>query len=342
MMWLVCFLHTNELPLRHLMEDLDGKTNRVHTFVGPIGKALENVVNLDINSKFVPITVGSPLIELDQDIIDDLSTDQKYGYRIVMAIRAGVIPADLANMDIGPICHARWLPFANRILRLYVSKHGLKGKVLSNLKLLVEFIIGVYFPMWFEAKVKHSFINGPLHVLRQLELVRQQKKKVQELVAPTVARSAWYSHSEAVLQTMLCSEDENERGFAVDMIVKLRKGNDQGDLGNRARIHIDFFNNSAEKLVELCSWDSNVYEPVLTCYMTVAEIKEFKERPMVVPYRPLHGQSIERAVKEVNRACEAVIGVEARDGFIRAWIANRQVMPKNETKLNLARMIGSN
>ena len=193
-MWLVCFLHTNELPLRHLMEDLDGKTSSDHTFVGPIGKALENVVNLDINSKFVPITVGSPLIELDQDIIDDVSTDQKYGYRIVMAIRAGVIPADLANMDIGPICHARWLTLANRILRLYVSKHGLKGKVLSNLKLLVEFIIGVYFPMWFEAKVKHSFINGPLHVLRQLELVRQQKKKVQELVAPTVARSPWYSH----------------------------------------------------------------------------------------------------------------------------------------------------
>ena len=126
------------------------------------------------------------------------------------------------------------------------------------------------------------------------------------------------------------------------MIVKLRKGNDQGDLGNRARIHIDFFNNSAEKLVELCSWDSNVFEPVLTCTMTVAEIKEFKERPMVVPYRPVHGQSIERAVKEVTRACEAVIGVEARDGFIRAGIANRQVMPKNETKLNLVRMIGSN
>ena len=67
--------------------------------------------------------------------------------------------------------------------------------------------------------------------------------------------------------------------------------------------YILIFNNSAEKLVELCSWDSNVYEPVLTCSMTVAEIKEFKERPMVVPYRPVHGQSIERAVKEVTRAC---------------------------------------
>ena len=55
----------------------------------------------------------------------------------------------------------------------------------------------------------------------------------------------------------------------------------------------------------------------------------------------VHGQSMERSVKEVTRACESVFGEEARDGFIRAGIANRQVMPKNETKRNLARMVGS-
>ena len=45
-------------------------------------------------------------------------------------------------------------------MRLYVSKHGFKGKNLTNLKLIVEFIVGVYYPLWFEAKVKHSFIEG--------------------------------------------------------------------------------------------------------------------------------------------------------------------------------------
>ena len=340
-MWLVCFLHTNELPLRHLMEGLDGRTNSDHSFSGPIGKLLNDVVNLDINPRFTPITVGPPPIELDDDVIDDLSTDQKYGYRIVMAIRAGVVSVDLANMDIGPICHSRWLTFANRVCRMYASKHGFKGKNLTNLKLLVEFIIGVYFPMWFEAKVKHSFINGPRLVLKQLELVRLQKKKVQDIVAPTIARSAWYSHSEAVLQTLLCSDDMEERAFAVDTILKLRKGEDQGDLSNRIRVHGDTFNPSAKKLAELCSWESNVFEPVLTCPLSVAEINVFKEKPMVVPHRPVHGQSMERAVKEVTRACESVFGEEARDGFIRAGIANRQVMPKNETKRNLARMVGS-
>ena len=341
-MWLVCFLHTNELPLRHLMEELDGKTLSDHTFSGPLGKALGDVVNLEINPKFTPITVGPPPIDLEQDVIDDLSTDQKYGYRIVMAIRAGVISVDLANMDIGPICHSRWLTYGNRVCRLYVSKHGFKGKNLNNLKLLVEFIIGVYFPMWFEAKVKHSFINGPRLVLKQLELVRLQKKKVQNIVAPHIVRSAWYSHSEAVLQTLLCSEDADERSCAVQMIIKLRKGEDRGDLSNRVRAHKDSFNPNAKKLAELCSWDTNVFEPVLTCPLTVAEIKEFMDKPMVVPHRPVHGQSMERAVKEVTRACESVFGLEARDGFIRAGVANRQVMPKNETKKNLVRMVGRN
>ena len=163
--WLVCFLHLNELPLRHLLQDLDGKTNSDHTFSGPIGKSLDNAVNLEINPKFSPIQIGPALIELDQSIIDDLSTDQKYGYRMVMAIRAGKVYMDLANMDIGPICHSRWLTTANRLLRTWVGKHGFKGKDLASLKMIVEFIVGVYYPIWFEVKVKHNFIDGPRHLL---------------------------------------------------------------------------------------------------------------------------------------------------------------------------------
>ena len=84
-------------------------------------------------------------------------------------------------------------------------------------------------------------------------------------------------------------------------------------------------------LTELCSWDKNVFEPVFTCQLTLQEIKQFKEQPMVVPYRPVHGQSMERAVKQVTRACESVYGEEARDGFIRAGVANRQVMKLRST-----------
>ena len=186
--WLVCSLHLNELPLRHLIQDLDGKTNSDHSFSGPLGKALDNAVNLEINPKFKAITVGRHLIALDQIVIDDLSSDQKYGYRMVMAIRAGTVPEDLSLLDIGPVFHARWLTTANRFMRMWVSKHGFKGNNLANLRMIVEFIVGVYYPVWFEVKVKHNYTYGPRHLLTQL--VKMQKKKVQELVAPPIARSA--------------------------------------------------------------------------------------------------------------------------------------------------------
>jgi hypothetical protein len=147
--------------------------------------------------------------------------------------------------------------------------------------------------------------EGLRHVMKQLELLRLQRKKVQDLMAPTLARSAWYSHSEAVLQTLLCSEDMEERKFAVEMIMKLRKGEEQGDLSIRDRVHGDTFNPNAKKLIEICSGDYNVLEPVFTCPLSLKKIKELIETPMVVPYRPVHGQSMERVVKEVTRACEA-------------------------------------
>ena len=65
-------------------------------------------------------------------------------------------------------------------------------------------------------------MEGPGHVLYQLKLLRSQKKKVINIVMPTVKRGAWYAHPESVLQTMLFSEVEEDRKFAVDKIVEIR------------------------------------------------------------------------------------------------------------------------
>jgi hypothetical protein len=62
---------------------------------------------------------------------------------------------------------------------------------------------------------------------------------------------------------------------------------------------------------------------------------------MDVPYLPVHGQSMERLDKQVTAACDSVFDYDARDGFLRAREANRIMMPKNNTKQNLERMIGS-
>ena len=60
--------------------------------------------------------------ELPNDVIDDLSTDQHYAYRICMAIITGEVDPDLESLDIGPPVHSRWLTLACRISRYYTSQ----------------------------------------------------------------------------------------------------------------------------------------------------------------------------------------------------------------------------
>ena len=324
--WIVCGLHLNELPLRHLMAELDGPTTSDTGFSGPIGKALAGVTDLPIKKNFKKITLGADLIDLPEDVRKDLSTDQKYGYDIVQAIRKGEVSQWLANLDIGPINHSRWLTFANRVCRLYVSDHGLKGKAAKNLRLLTEYIVGVYYPTWFMYKVRNDWIEGAKICFEQLQLTLQQDKQVIQIVFPRLESSAWWAHSEMLLQTLLCSKDEADRKFAVEKILEVRKVDD-GNLAETVRTRNKVsLNPDATQLRELIVWEDNVItEPVLTLNITEEQLRGFESTPMSVPHIPVHGQSMERCVKEVTAAAEAVFGYERRDGYIRARLEHRKL-----------------
>ena len=62
--WLVCLLHTNELPLRHLMKELDGGTNGREDFGGLIGKQLVGCELLNV-------------IDLEAVQVSDITVDEK-------------------------------------------------------------------------------------------------------------------------------------------------------------------------------------------------------------------------------------------------------------------------
>jgi len=112
--WLICLLHTKELPLRHLMQKLDGGTQGPDVFSGIIGKALKTCEQLPV-VQFCAIMFENCL-SLDGA---DLSTDQQYMYDMCQAISTGQCSPDLALRKPGPIVHSRWLTTANRLLRLY-------------------------------------------------------------------------------------------------------------------------------------------------------------------------------------------------------------------------------
>ncbi|ESN96201.1 hypothetical protein HELRODRAFT_163242 [Helobdella robusta] len=113
--WHICLLHTNELPLRLLIQFLDGKTSNPRCFSGEIGKMLENCEKLSI-AAFEPIETELPSIHQN-----DLSTDQTYLFDICNGIMKGDIPLSLSLRNPGKMSHSRWITTANRILRLYVA-----------------------------------------------------------------------------------------------------------------------------------------------------------------------------------------------------------------------------
>lgn len=157
--WCVCMLHANELPLRHLFLTLDGCTSGPREYSGTIGKQLaacENKTTVSFRA------VSGNLPDLSKNVVDELSTDQKYLYEICQAVSTGSCSPELANRKPGKMAHSRWLTSANRILRLYVSTLNLS----ENLQLLVNYVVKVYAPIWFLIKQKKSFKEGAKHIFQ--------------------------------------------------------------------------------------------------------------------------------------------------------------------------------
>ena len=113
--WSICLLHSNELPLRHVFQALDGTTSSPDSFSGPVRKSLKGCVSEWGIAEFVAIS-SPDLPILSEDLVDSLSSDQYYAYKMCTDITKGNVEADLALLEIGPVVHLRWLTLASRIL----------------------------------------------------------------------------------------------------------------------------------------------------------------------------------------------------------------------------------
>lgn len=136
-----------------------------------------------------------------------------------------------------------------------------------------------------------------------------------------------------LLQSLLCSESQEDRCFAVRVILQEREqqaGSETGEnltIRTRRKVHL---NREATGLRELIHWEWEgkkfaIAEPILTRDMPADEVRSFEERRMEVPKYPVHGQAGKRAVKEVTAVATAVYGAERRDRWVRARLAHRVV-----------------
>lgn len=169
--WFVCMLHSNELPFRHIFEKIDSSFTAIKDVNKPVRTTVYLYYFMFIFDKkkifirllqvvnFCPIPA---LVEenLPADIANFvMSDDERYLYRMAVAVSSGVCSMELANLLPGPIHHARWLTKACRALRSYVSTE----KPSKNLIDLVTFILRVYVPTYFNVKHRNSCIYGSIH-----------------------------------------------------------------------------------------------------------------------------------------------------------------------------------
>lgn len=326
--WFICQLHANELPLRHLLQHLDGETTGPRAFGGSIGKLLSNCEKLPI-VEFSKIACELP----DIDANFELSTDQKYLHEICLAIKNGYCPEALSKRDPGRLVHSRWLTTANRLLRLYIST----ANPTENLTTLVTFILKVYSPMWFFIKTMPSCIYGAKHVFKTIELCHYLSDDLKNIVHKVINRNGFFGHPENIILSMLWDDRRYIRELGYRRILKARAKTDFNQLKLR-NFTVPIFNFEAQEYYEIVDC-KNVFwtEPPITMPLTEVQLQEIVDDPehSAISYikdYPCHTQAVERAVKMVTEASVTVCGYERRDGTIKSKLESRSIMPKFDTK----------
>ena len=326
--WFICQLHANELPLRHLVQHLDGGTAGPNRFSGPIGKAMANCENLPV-IKFAAISNEFPKIDIE--VIKDLSTDQRYLWDICQAVTNGNCSTSLSKKHPGKMSHARWITTANRIMRLYISTLEPSNK----LQTLAEFIMKVYAPMWFTIKLNPYCTDGPRNLWKTINVSRYLKDELKTVVDPIIQRNGYFGHPETIILSMITDDRQPIREFGLRRILRARKEKKEGIRYYK----IPPLNFKANSYIDLIDWQKcTLTEPPLTTDLTEGDLKNLiSSGESVVQHLenlkfPCHTQSVERFVKLVTEVSAAVCGENKRDGLIRTRTESRKIMPSFESK----------
>jgi hypothetical protein len=305
-------LHGNELPLRHLFSHFDGRTSGPRCFTGPIGKLLQNCESQPI-VEFDPIP--APVINID---IADLSSDQKYMLEIYLAVSRGTVSEDLAKKTPGCLNHARWLTMANRLLRVYVSSEDPS----NSLKIIANFVMLVYIPMWFAIKYNPTVSSGSRHLFKTVSLMKEQPEEVQAIV-----------HPENIILSMITDDKPFIRELAWRKIKKARGANESSDTVREFKL--PKINKECTEYYNLICWQStNITEPPSTMTVSDLDLQQFIEDKHFFDIKkyPLHTQAVERAIKVVSEASAKVCGQESREGYIQNILASRDRMKVFDSK----------
>lgn len=327
--WLVCELHTNELPFRKYFSDVDGgQTTGPATSSGVIAR------QLNFNPKDIPLAdfvpVPGQVVDVPSQVSEDLSTDQVYFLRACLTVQVGYAASPYTTFlqcsQPGNISHARWLTKASRVLRLYMSQ----AVASKSLQRIVSFIVNVYGPTWFQIKCHSSCQDGARNFFFLMKQCQQLSKSDQTVVFPVLQNNCYFAHPENVLIAAVADDDLDIRRQAIQLIIAARE--------NVAPCAVRLFdknsitlNFSAQTYFQMIDWARcQVTPPPLLSHLSNDELLTCQQ--VKLPAFPCHSQAVERTVKDISSSCSKVCGHDSRHGMVLLTKKARLEMPKVDTK----------
>ena len=310
-----CSLHQNELPMRHVFKSKDGTTKSPNSFSGPIGKLCEKDVHDEPQVNFTVIKGPLEDTVFPDDVLDDLSSDQRILLEYVRGIAKGYVDARWLHQKIGPLNHARWLTLAIRILSLYV-----RGLVPDDeaIYALAKYVVQVYAPGWFQIKLSSKFHHQQKYVWDLIQRTKLQDDSVIAVVKNNLQYNSFCLLPENMLYSMLMSDDICVREEALKLILSLREKPSTAPRINWISKDYNFDANNWWEMVDLKL--KGVGEPAATIRYSTEELRSslMTGEKLSLPILPSHAQSVERAVKLTSEASACVYGQERRHQHIQA------------------------
>ena len=268
--WVVCQLHANELPLRHLFECLDGETSGPSGYSGPIGQVLVNCHKLP-PVKFRPIK--SPVEELFPDLKKELSTDQKYMFDICRIVSVGECPPGFGDGSPGMLNHARWVTTANRILRLYIASDSPS----QTLKEMTNYVVKVYAPSWFTIKCNPKLKDGANNLWKMIQFSSYMQDKHKKVVYNCLQNNGYFAHPENVIVAMLTDSRKTIRQLAIRRIMAARNKSNIAESACVRQFKIPKINFSATDYIDMILLQSiNVTEPPVTMHLSEEDLNRIQ------------------------------------------------------------------
>jgi len=192
---------------------------------------------------------------------------------------------------------------------------------------LVNYIVKVYAPIWFEIKSKPSCIGGSRHLFHMIHYSRYLSAELKRIVDPVIQRNSCFAHPENLLIAMATAERPHIRRLALRHVLAARSSQNETDTTRRIS-KVPLLNFETQDYIELINWSPNKRaDPPIFRSIQSTQVEENIHTSDMLKLKsfPCHTQAVERGIKLVTEACAAVCEPQ-RDGFIRARIASRSGM----------------